>query len=109
MKQAEVLFTAGAERDLQELYDFVAAQDSVAQAERLLDRIEALVTDRATSPDRGAHPQKLSALGIRDYRQVFLKPYRVIYRCLGPKIIIYLVVDGCRDMTTLLTRRLLNG
>lgn len=109
MKRAEVFFTAGAEQDLQELYGFVASQDSVAQAERLLDRIEALVADLATSPNRGAHPRELSALGIQDYRQVFFKPYRVIYRHMGARIIIYLVADGRRDMGTLLARRLLNG
>lgn len=109
MKRAEVFFTAGAERDLQELYDFVAAHDSVAQAERLLDRIEALVADLATSPDRGAHPRELLALGIRGYRQVFFKPYRVIYRHTDAKVIIYLVADGRRDMGTLLARRLLMG
>ncbi len=109
MKQAEVFFTAGAERDLQELYDFVAAHDSGAQAERLLDRIEALVADLATSPDRGAHPRELLALGIRDYRQVFFKPYRLIYRHTGSKVLIYLVADGRRDLGTLLARRLLTG
>ena len=109
MKRADVFFTEGAERDLQELYDFVAAHDSVAQAERLLDRIETLMADLATSPDRGAHPRELLALGIRDYRQVFFKPYRVIYRHMGAKVIIYLVADGRRDMSTLLARRLLMG
>ncbi len=109
MKRAEVFFTAGAERDLQELYDYVANHDSVAQADRLLDRIEALVADLATSPDRGVHPRELLALGIRDYRQVFFKPYLVIYRHTVAKVVIYLVADGRRDMSTLLARRLLNG
>jgi toxin ParE1/3/4 len=109
VKRVEVFFTAGAERDLQELYDFVAAQDSVIQADRLLDRIETLVADLTTNPDRGAHPRELLALGIRDYRQVFFKPYRVIYRHMGAKVFIYLVADGRRDMSTLLARRLLNG
>jgi toxin ParE1/3/4 len=109
VKRAEVFFTAGAERDLQELYEFVAAHDSVVQAERLLERVESLVTDLSTSPDRGTHPRELSALGIRDYRQVFFKPYRVIYRCLGTRVVIYLLADGRRDMGTLLARRLLTG
>lgn len=109
MKRTEVFFTEGAGRDLQELYDFVAAHDSVAQADRLLDRIEALVANLATSPDRGAHPRELLALGIRDYRQVVFKPYRIIYRRVGEKVVIYLVADGRRDMGTLLARRLLTG
>ena len=105
----KAFFTAGLKRDLQKLDDFVAVHDSVAHAERLLDRLEALVADLATRSDRGAHPRELSALGIQDYRQAFFKPYRVIYRPTGANVIIYLVADGRRDMGTLLARRLLNG
>jgi len=46
------------------------------------------------------------ALGIREYRQTFFKPCRVIYRIGGPRIYVYLIADGRRDMQTLLTRRL---
>ena len=67
------------------------------------------MADLSTSPDRGAHPAELLALGIRDFRQVVFKPYRVIYRRLGSKVYIYLAADGRRDMSTLLARRLLRG
>jgi toxin ParE1/3/4 len=46
-------------------------------------------------------------LGIRDYREVFFKPYRVIYRVMGDTVYVLLIVDGRRDMQTLLQRRLL--
>ncbi|MEI7614708.1 MAG: type II toxin-antitoxin system RelE/ParE family toxin, partial [Betaproteobacteria bacterium] len=46
---------------------------------------------------------------IQDYRQVILKPYRIIYRVLGGKVVISLVADGRRDMTTLLAQCLLGG
>lgn len=54
-----------------------------------------------------AIPRELSALGIREYRQLFFKPYRVIYRVLDGRVIIYLIADGRRDMESLLARRLL--
>lgn len=46
-------------------------------------------------------------LGIRDFRQVAFKPYRVLYRVIGQKVYIHVVADGRRDMQTLLARRLL--
>jgi len=49
----------------------------------------------------------LLALGIREYRQSLFKPYRVIYRVIGQRVYIYLIVDGRRDMQALLARRLL--
>ena len=55
---------------------------------------------------RSAHPRELLALGIREYRQTFFKPYRVIYRASGRRVYVYLIADGRRDMQTLLARRL---
>jgi toxin ParE1/3/4 len=51
----------------------------------------------------------LVGLGIKEYRQTFVKPYRVIYRVADNKVIIYLIVDGPRDMQTVLARRLLGS
>lgn len=60
----------------------------------------------AENPERGSRPKELLALGIREYRQVFFKPYRAIYRVIGRRVYVYLVADGRRDMQTLLARRL---
>jgi toxin ParE1/3/4 len=46
---------------------------------------------------------------MRDFRQVFFKPYRVIYRIRDRSVFIYLIADGRRDMQPLLARRLLGG
>ncbi len=35
----EVLLTSGAEQDLEELYDYIAAFDSPASADHVLDRL----------------------------------------------------------------------
>jgi toxin ParE1/3/4 len=51
----------------------------------------------------------LLALGIRDYRETFFKPYRIIYRVEGKRVYVYLIADGRRDMQSLLERRLLES
>lgn len=103
----KLLLTAGAERDLESLYDYIAHHDSKASAGRLLDKLLKIVGDLTTFRERGSHPRELLALGIREYRQVFFKPYRLIYRIIRTEIVIYLIVDGRRDMQTLLAQRLL--
>ena len=103
----EVLLTAGAEKDLEALYDYIAEYDSPASADHVLDQLLKVATGLANFPERGAHPKELLALGIREYRQTLFKPYRVIYRVVGQRVYIYLIVDGRRDMQTLLARRLL--
>lgn len=104
-----VLLTAGAERDLDALYDYVVRTDGAPQAHRLLDRLMESVEGLAHFPERGSHPKELATLGIREYRQVLFKPYRVIYRVAGKQVVIYLIVDGRRDMQSVLARRLLGA
>ena len=105
----EVLLTHGAEQDLESIYDYVAEFDSVANANRVLDRLTEVVEGLARFPERGNYPKELAALGIKDYRQTAFKPYRVVYRVLDGKVVIYLIVDGRRDMQSVLTRRLLGA
>lgn len=104
-----VLFTEDAERDLDDLYDYIARHDSPKSTDRVLDRLLEATQALATFPERGSQPKELRALGIQEYRQVFFKPYRVIYRVLADQVIVYLVAAGRRDMQSLLSRRLLSG
>lgn len=104
-----VLLTEGAEQDVEGLYDHIAEFDSVANANHVLDRLMEVVDGLAQFPERGSYPQELVALGIKDYRQTAFKPYRVIYRVLGNRVVIYLIVDGRRDMQAVLARRLLGA
>lgn len=105
----EVLLTQGAERDLESIHDYIAEFDCVANAHHVLDRLMEVVEGLAQFPERGSYPKELAALGIKEYRQTALKPYRVIYRVVGNRVVIYLVVDGRRDMQSVLARRLLGA
>ena len=105
----EVLLTEGAEHDLEDIYGYIAEFDSPQNADYVLDRLREVAESLATNPDRGAQPKELRSIGIREYRQVFFKPYRLIYRVTGNQVVVYLIADGRRDMQTLLSRRLLLG
>ena len=105
----KVLLTAGAESDLEDLHGYIAEHDSSNRADYVLDRLMEVAESLATFPERGSHPQELLALGIREYRQSFFKPYRVIYRVIGKQVIVYVIADGRRDMQSLLLRRLLGA
>src|SRR4051794_12050306 len=105
----EVLLTAGAEQDLEALYDYIAEFDSVARAGYVLDRLMTLVESLSTFPERGSYPKELAALGIKEYCQTAFKPYRVIYRVSDRHVVIHLIADGRRDMQSVLARRLLGA
>jgi toxin ParE1/3/4 len=105
----EVLLTRGAEQDLEAIHDYITEFDCVANANHVLDQLMAVVESLARFPERGSYPKELIALGIREYRQTGFKPYRVIYRVIGKQVVIYLIVDGRRDMQSVLARRLLGS
>ena len=76
----EVSLTKDAEHDLEEIYLYIAEHDSRASADHVLDRLVKATEALKTSPDRGSYVNELRSLGISEYRQVFFKPYRLIYR-----------------------------
>ncbi len=105
----DVVLTRGAEQDLEAIYDHIAQFDSVADADHVLDRLLKVGEGLAQFPARGSHPGGLTVLGIRTFRQVMFKPYRAICRVVGSQVVIQLIVDGRRNMQSLLARRLLGG
>jgi toxin ParE1/3/4 len=105
----KVLLTNDAARDLDELYDYIALHDAPRKADHVLEQIEKAFSKLSEFPERGAYPKELLSLGIREYREVFFKPYRIIYRVMDKNVYVLLIVDGRRDMQSLLQRRLLDA
>ena len=102
-----VLLTYDAARDLDELFDYIAEHDSPRKADYDLEQIEKTFTTLSEFPERGVYPKELLNIGIREYREIFFKPYRIIYRVMDNNVYVLLIVDGRRDMQALLQRRLL--
>ncbi|MBN9696157.1 MAG: type II toxin-antitoxin system RelE/ParE family toxin [Zoogloea sp.] len=107
--KCEVLLTEGAEQDLEAIHDYISEFDCVANANSVLDELMGVVESLSKFPERGSYPKELVGLGIKEYRQTFFKPYRMIYRVTGNQVIIYLIADGRRDMQSVLARRLLGA
>ena len=104
-----VLLTEDAAGDLSDIYTYIAEHDSPKKADYVLDRIEKKFLTLSEQPGRSGFVKELLDLGIRDFREIFFKPYRIIYRIDSDKIYVYLIADGRRDMQTLLQRRILGA
>ena len=104
-----VFLTDDAARDLDELYEHIALHDAPQRANYVLEQIERAFSRLSEYPERGALPKELLALGIREYREIFFKPYRIIYRLMDKNVYLLLIADGRRDMQALLQRRFLSG
>ena len=103
----EVLMTKDAARDLEELYDYISEHDAEEKAAYVLDAIANVVESLTELPERGSFPRELQPLGIKEFREAYFKPYRVIYRIQRNRVYILLIADGRRDFQTLLAQRFL--
>jgi len=102
-----VLLTNDAAHDLEDLCDYIDLHDVPGKADYVLEQLERAFNSLSEKPHRGAYPKELLSIGVREYREIFFKPYRIIYRVTDNNVHVLLIADGRRDMQTLLQRRLL--
>ena len=96
-----------AEEDLAEIVEFIATNNSAHRADDVLETLLAVCERLEQQPLRGLFLPELRSLGIKSYREVHFKPYRIIYEVIGRDVFIHLIVDGRRSMQTVLERRFL--
>lgn len=100
-----VVFSTPAECDLQAIYDCVADED-IGTADSLLDDLLEICSSLEQHPDRENFPKELIDHGITEFRELHYKPYRIIYQIADTEVIVHAVLDGRRDMQSLLLQRL---
>ena len=107
MKRYRIRIIEDAEHDLIDIYHYVALNDSSENAAHILEQLESLCLRLAELPLRRHIPPELDRIGVAAYREVHFKPYRIIYEVIGQDVFIHSVLDGRRDIVSLLERRLL--
>lgn len=103
----QVLVVAEAEEDIFDIYKHVLRADGRNRADRLLRRLQQTCESLAQMPRRGHSPPELERVGVRGYREVHFKPYRIIYQIAGRKVFVHCVLDGRRAVQEVLERRLI--
>lgn len=101
----QILLSEDAEKDIEDIYRYIIAADGPGRADRVLAGLEETILGLAELPERGNLPKELDAVGMTEFREVHYKPYRIIYR-MGGAVVVHCVLDGRRDMQSLLHRRL---
>lgn len=101
-----VVLVPAAVRDIEDIYRYIAAQTGTMTAERVLSGLERQIASLADFAERGNIPKEPTAIGRGDYRELHFKPYRIFYRIAGKAVQVTAVLDGRRDMATLLRQRL---
>ena len=107
MKRYRVRLTDQAEQDLVDVFEYIATEDSIEAAWQVFEELERRILALDQLAERGNYLPELLELGIKEFREVHFKPYRVIYEVVGGQVIVLACLDGRRDMQALLERRVL--
>lgn len=106
-RRLRVSVARAVERDLDQIYVHIALATSPARAEKVFERLREQMHSLALQPERGSWPPELLALGMRDFQQLVVRPWRIFYRVSGDQVNVLLIADSRRDLKSLLERRLL--
>lgn len=102
-----VIIDPQAKSDLKEILVYVAMNDSVQSANRLLDALEEACYKLEKFPKRGHIPPELRQTGVKSYLEIHYKPYCIIYEIEDNLIYIHSVIDGRRNIQEILSNRFL--
>lgn len=102
-------FTRRAEKDIFDMFSFIADREGPDMAETILDRFVQARDSLRELPDRGRIPPELHRVNILSYREIQVPPYRVVYQVntTAHQVHIHIVADGRRNFMQLLKERLL--
>jgi len=95
-----------AENDLKGIVEYIA-EDSPANALKILKKIKQKTSSLYTLPERGRVVPELQDQGILIYRELIIPPWRIIYRISEMKVYVLSVLDARQNVEDILLKRLI--
>jgi toxin ParE1/3/4 len=105
VENKSVYWTDIARSDLDAIINYIAV-DSVINALAVLGKLEKKAASLSTQSTRGRILPELKTIGINHYRELIVKPWRIVYRIESDRVLIMAVLDSRRDLDHLLLQRL---
>ena len=108
MIERRVLWTLTAQSDLDAFVAYIAT-DNIENALSVLDRLQERADSLTTAAERGRLVPELRSIGVHQYRELIERPWRIVYRIEPDTVIVLAVLDGRRDLESLLLDRLVRS
>ena len=108
MAEREVRWTRTAQRDLNAIVSYIA-EDSTDNALAVLDRLQPRAETLSVNAGRGRVLPELSVVDVHQYRELIERPWRLIYRIEPGALLVMAVLDGRRDLRSMLLERLVRA
>ena len=106
--QFEVILSEAAIKDIFEIYYYVSINDSFDRADNLRKEIYDKCLTLTSLPYRGFKIKEI--LDERpDIFQIFFKSYNIIYKIENDQVKVLAVLDGRRDLKTILKERFIEN
>ena len=100
-----VLWTEAAIRDLEGLIDYIA-RDAPINAGKILSQLRSKAESLNIAPERGRLVPALLRHGLAVWRELIVRPHRILYRIDGKTVYVLAVFDSRRDLEDVLLERL---
>jgi len=104
-KSFTVVWTPTAEGDVGAILEYLAHHEGADRALAAYERLRRGIDTLMLFPLRGRMVPELQAVGLHEYREVVVAPYRVCFRLTGQRVLLLSVLDGRRDLGELLIER----
>ena len=85
--------------------DYIAAMDGPDASVLVYDKVKKRTRTLSTNPRRCRIVPELRSVGVMEYRELIVSPYRVFFRIDGKNVGIIGILDGRRDLEETLIRR----
>lgn len=101
-------WTRAATGDVRRIIQYVGTHGGPLVAEQLLEKLLARIGALAEHPERCHAVPELAAHGLSMYRELLMRPHRVLFRIRERHVVILGVFDGRRDLEAFLLERALD-
>lgn len=103
-KHYEVIWAKTAENDLLKILEYIV-QSSSGNALKILKKIKTQVSELYHFPKRCRIAPELYEHGITQYREMIIKPWRIMYRINGASVYVLSVLDSRQNIEDILLKR----
>jgi toxin ParE1/3/4 len=103
----DVSWSETAEKDLLAIIEYIA-NDSSSRAYDIFKDIRKKASSLRSFPERGRIVPEFLDQGITLYHELFIGPWRIIYRIAEKQVYVLSVVDSRRSIEDILLRRLID-
>ena len=104
----KVFMLQEAEQGLEGIYGYILGSGNPGAANNMIRLIRQTCQSLCRMPERGHIPPELARADSYEYRQIIVKPYRIIYQVVETDVFIFGIIHGRHIVDEVLEQRLLS-